>query len=66
MIERWGEADDARRIRSRDRTIGEYFAAEWPHLNPLPDEPFEMDKAFLGLAVCLITHRHVQRLCQGQ
>ncbi|CAM5700767.1 hypothetical protein SCANM124S_00204 [Streptomyces canus] len=23
-------------------------------------------EAFLGLAVCLITHRHVQRLCQGQ
>jgi hypothetical protein len=25
-----------------------------------------LHKAFLGLVVCLITHRHVQRLCQGQ
>lgn len=26
----------------------------------------EIHEAFLALAVCLITHRHVQRLCQGQ
>ncbi|WP_405531068.1 IS5 family transposase [Streptomyces canus] len=26
----------------------------------------DLHEAFLGLAVCLITHRHVQRLCQGQ
>ncbi|WP_254407395.1 DUF5395 domain-containing protein [Streptomyces sp. GMY02] len=30
-----------RRIRSRPRTIGEYFAAEQPLLVPLPEEPFE-------------------------
>ncbi|GAA3505610.1 hypothetical protein GCM10019016_127230 [Streptomyces prasinosporus] len=28
MIDRWGQEDDARRIRSRPRTIGEYFVAE--------------------------------------
>lgn len=26
----------------------------------------DIHEAFLGLAVCLITHRYVQRLCQGQ
>ncbi len=26
----------------------------------------DIHEAFLGLAVRLITHRHVQRLCQGQ
>ncbi|MFJ3099347.1 Mu transposase domain-containing protein [Streptomyces hydrogenans] len=46
MIERWDEADDARRIRSRPRTIGEYFAAEQPLLAPLPDEPFETGRLF--------------------
>ncbi len=25
----------------------------------------DIHEAFLGLATCLITHRHVQRLCQG-
>ncbi|MFB7501406.1 hypothetical protein ACFC09_43230 [Streptomyces sp. NPDC056161] len=41
MIDRWDQQDDARRIRSRPRTIGEYFAAERPLLAPLPEEPFE-------------------------
>lgn len=36
MIDRWDQEDDARRIRSRPRTIGEYFAAEQPLLAPLP------------------------------
>ncbi|MET9915311.1 hypothetical protein ABZZ74_53440 [Streptomyces sp. NPDC006476] len=40
MVERWDAEDDDRRIRSRPRTIGEYFAAERPLLRPLPDEPF--------------------------
>lgn len=26
----------------------------------------DIHDVFLGLAVCLITHRQVQRLCQGQ
>ncbi|MET9793305.1 IS5 family transposase [Streptomyces canus] len=26
----------------------------------------DIHEAFVGIAVCLITHRHVQRLCQGQ
>ncbi|MFD9624007.1 hypothetical protein ACFWB2_43415 [Streptomyces virginiae] len=46
MVERWDEADDARRIRSRPRTIGEYFTAERPLLGSLPDEPFETGQPF--------------------
>ncbi|MFE3200164.1 IS21 family transposase [Embleya sp. NPDC059237] len=46
MIERWDEQDDSRRIRSRPRIIGEYFAAERPLLAPLPDEPFETGRLF--------------------
>ncbi|MGW6841158.1 hypothetical protein [Streptomyces sp. NPDC054958] len=46
MIERWDEADDARQIRSRPSTIGEYFAAEQSLLAPLPDEPFETGRLF--------------------
>ncbi|GAX49528.1 DDE transposase [Streptomyces olivochromogenes] len=30
------------------------------------DRRDDIHEAFLGLAVCLITHRHVQRLCQDQ
>ncbi|PVC80849.1 IS21 family transposase [Streptomyces sp. CS014] len=41
MIDQWDEQDDARRIRSRPRTIGEYFATEQPLLAPLPEEAFE-------------------------
>ncbi|CAM5571966.1 hypothetical protein SGRIM128S_02066 [Streptomyces griseomycini] len=26
----------------------------------------DIHEAFLGLAVCLITHRHVQKLCRGR
>ena len=36
-----GQAEDARRIGARIRTIGQDFAAEAPRLVPLPDEPFE-------------------------
>ncbi|MGC9382282.1 Mu transposase domain-containing protein [Streptomyces sp. MH13] len=41
MIVRWEQEDDARRIRSRPRTIGEYCAAGQPLLALLPEEPFE-------------------------
>ncbi|WSU42001.1 hypothetical protein OG510_12450 [Streptomyces sp. NBC_01089] len=41
MIDRWDQEDDARRIRSRTHTIGEYFATEQPLLAPLPEDPFE-------------------------
>ncbi len=30
------------------------------------DRRDDIHEAFLGLAVCLITHRHIQRLCLGQ
>ncbi|MET9683360.1 Mu transposase domain-containing protein [Streptomyces coeruleorubidus] len=46
MVERWDAEDDDRRIRSRPRTIGEYFAVERPVLRPLPDEPFETGRLF--------------------
>ena len=34
-------ADDARRIEGRRETVGQAFAAERPHLRPLPPEPFD-------------------------
>ncbi len=46
MIEQWDEADNAWRIRSRPRTIGEYFEVEQPLLAPLPEEPFETGRLF--------------------
>lgn len=46
LIEIWDAEDDARRIGSRPRTIGEYFAAEAPLLRPLPAEPFETRRLF--------------------
>ncbi|MFC8718645.1 hypothetical protein [Kitasatospora sp. NPDC057198] len=41
MIDRWDEEDEARRIRSRPRTIGEYLATERSLPAPLPEETFE-------------------------
>jgi hypothetical protein len=41
MVDRWDAADDARRIGTRPRTVGEHFAIERPLLKPLPTEPFE-------------------------
>lgn len=46
MIERWDAADDARRIGSRVRTIGEMFSAEKELLQPLPVEAFETGRWF--------------------
>lgn len=46
MIDRWDQEDETRRIRSRPRTIGEYFAAEQPLLAPLPQEPVETGRLF--------------------
>ncbi|MFC6086545.1 IS21 family transposase [Sphaerisporangium aureirubrum] len=41
LIDAWDSADDARRIGSRPRTIGDHFAIEQPLLKPLPGEAFE-------------------------
>jgi transposase len=41
MIDAWDADDEARRIGSRARTVGEFLAIERPLLRPLPDEPFE-------------------------
>lgn len=46
MVDVWDEADDARRIGSRARTVGEHFATEQPLLAPLPTEPFETGRWF--------------------
>jgi transposase len=46
MVEGWDAADEARRIGTRPRTIGEHFAIEAPLLKPLPDEPFETGRWF--------------------
>jgi transposase len=46
MVETWDVDDEARRIGSRPRTIGELFAAEKPLLKPLPEEPFETGRWF--------------------
>ncbi len=40
-IRGWEADDDHRRIADRIRTIGEDFAAEQPHLHPLPAERFD-------------------------
>jgi hypothetical protein len=53
MIDAWDEADEARRIGGRPRTIGEYFAVERPLLQPLPAKPFET-----GLLLGLRVDRH--------
>jgi transposase len=54
-------ADDTRRIGHRTSTVGEDFAAERPHLLPLPDEPFDA-------ARLLPAHRvdHKARICVRQ
>lgn len=41
LCEQADETDDQRRIGSRTTTVGEDFSAEWPHLMPLPAEPFD-------------------------
>ena len=41
MIDAWDAGDEARRIGSRARTVGELLAVERPLLRPLPEEPFE-------------------------
>ncbi|MFB7646002.1 IS21 family transposase [Streptomyces sp. NPDC056084] len=46
MVDAWDLADEGRRLRSRTRTVGEYFAAEQPLLKPLPTEPFETGRWF--------------------
>ena len=54
-------ADDARRIGHRTHTVGEDFAAEQPHLLPLPAERFDA-------ARLLPAHRvdHKARICVRQ
>ena len=41
MVDEWDAQDDARRIGTRDRTIGEDFGIEQPLLVRLPDDDFE-------------------------
>lgn len=46
LIDEWDLADEARRIGTRPRTIGELFAVERPSLKPLPVETFETRRWF--------------------
>lgn len=46
MIDAWDAADEARRIGSRARTVGEFLAIERPLLRPLPAEPLETGRWF--------------------
>jgi transposase len=46
LVDAADDADDARRIGTRPRTIGEHFAVEQPLLTPLPTEPFETGRWF--------------------
>lgn len=46
VVDQWDLADEGRRLRSRTRTIGEYFASEQHLLKPLPTEPFETGRWF--------------------
>jgi hypothetical protein len=46
LVDAWDATDDARRIGTRPRTVGEHFAVEAPLLAPLPDEPFETGRWF--------------------
>ncbi|WP_405821228.1 IS21 family transposase [Streptomyces sp. NBC_01390] len=46
MVDQWNLDDEGRRLRSKTRTIGEYFAQEQPLLRPLPREVFETGRWF--------------------
>ncbi|MFF8973673.1 hypothetical protein [Streptomyces sp. NPDC014995] len=46
MVDQWDLDDEARRLRGRTRTVGDYFAAEQHLLKPLPTEPFETGRWF--------------------
>ncbi|MFE0358790.1 IS21 family transposase [Streptomyces nigra] len=46
MVDQWDQDDEARRLRGRTRTVGDYFAAEQHMLAPLPTEPFETGRWF--------------------
>ncbi|MDX3227598.1 Mu transposase domain-containing protein [Streptomyces sp. ME19-01-6] len=46
MVDEWDLTDESRRLRSRTRTVGEYFAAEQSLPKPLPTELFETGRWF--------------------
>ena len=54
-LEKYGRADDHRRIGNRVRTVGQDFALEAPALRPLPTEPFEA-----GLVLTPRVDRHAR------
>lgn len=41
LLEAWDDADDARRVGNRTRSVGQDWAIERPLLRPLPDEQFD-------------------------
>lgn len=46
LVDQWDQDDEARRLRGRTRSIGDYFAVEQHALKPLPHEPFETGRWF--------------------
>lgn len=46
LIDQWCHDDDTRKIGSRARTVGQYFAIERPLLRAPPDEAFETGRMF--------------------
>jgi hypothetical protein len=46
MVDQWDQDDEARLLRGRTRTVGDYFAGEQHLLGPLPTEPFETGRWF--------------------
>ena len=46
MVDRWDIEDEARRIGTQPRTVGELFTVEVPLLKALPFEPFETGRWF--------------------
>ncbi|MGW4914552.1 hypothetical protein [Streptomyces sp. NPDC004270] len=46
MVDQWDQDDEARRLRGRISTIGDYFGAEQHLLAPLPTEPLESGRWF--------------------
>lgn len=46
LVDGWDVEDETRRIGTRPRTVGEYFAIEQPLLAPLPADEFETGRWF--------------------
>ncbi|MGW0876587.1 hypothetical protein ACWD3J_39845 [Streptomyces sp. NPDC002755] len=66
LVDRRDLEDKGRRIRSRTRTISEYFTIEQPQLKPLPVEPFETIRWFTFGGNIIETSTDSYRLAQSR